>query len=137
MQRTPWGRSQAARQCFCDATQHTWPERSASSAHVIAVLALCCTWDLTGAPESHSRSCCDLCAAGVLREERIEVAGALGKAQVLNKDLNALEQELGAAHRAGTADAFCLYLYGLILTDRHGLPQQPVLTAACMAVVIA
>jgi len=45
---------------------------------------------------------------------------------VLNKDLNALEQELGAAHRAGTADAFCLYLYGLILTDRHDWPPQPV-----------
>lgn len=53
------------------------------------------------------------------REERVEVAGALGKAQVLNKDLNALEHELGAAHRAGTTDAFCLYLYGLILSDRR------------------
>ena len=48
---------------------------------------------------------------------------------MLNKDLNALEQELGAAHRAGTADAFCLYLYGLILTDRHDLLPQPVLSA--------
>ena len=47
------------------------------------------------------------------------MAGALGKAQVLNKDLSALEHELGAAHRAGSADAFCLYLYGLILSDRR------------------
>ena len=53
------------------------------------------------------------------REERVEVAGALGKAQVLNKELSALEQELGAAHRAGTADAFLLYLYGVILSDRR------------------
>ncbi len=61
----------------------------------------------------------------VCREERIEVAGALGKAQVLNSDLDALEHELEAAHRAGHADAFCLYLYGLILSDRQG-------AAACL-----
>ena len=54
------------------------------------------------------------------REERTEVAGELGKAQVLNTDLDALEHELEAAHRARRADAFCLYLYGLILSDRHG-----------------
>ena len=62
------------------------------------------------------------------------MAGALGKAQVLNKDLNALEQELGAAHRAGTADAFCLYLYGLILTDRRAFSAPRMLPAACSRV---
>ncbi len=98
--------------------------RKAQTVGVIAVRTLCCTPDHAGVPESCSEQCDEGCAAGLLREERVEVAGALGKAQVLNKDLNALEQELGAAHRAGTADAFCLYLYGLILADRHGLPRS-------------
>ena len=85
--------------------------REAQAVSVVPVRTLCCNLDHAGVSQSCSKWCHEGCAAGLLREERVEVAGALGKAQVLNKDLSALEHELGAAHRAGTADAFCLYLY--------------------------
>lgn len=65
-----------------------------------------------------ARGCPSCC-----REERVEASGALGKAQVMNKELDALETQLEAAQRAGSADAFCSYLYGLLLIDRYGCAQ--------------
>ena len=52
------------------------------------------------------------------REERIENSGPLGKEQVANKEIEAVEAELRAARQQGTADAFALYLYGLVLIDK-------------------
>lgn len=55
---------------------------------------------------------------GLCREELIELAGALGKADVCNRMLDTLERELEALYQAGQADAFILYVYGLVLADR-------------------
>lgn len=52
------------------------------------------------------------------REERIENDGPLGKQDVDNKDLEAVEAELAALRQQGSADPFCLYLYGLVLIDK-------------------
>ena len=52
------------------------------------------------------------------REERIENSGSLGKEHVINKDTEAIEAELRASKQQGTADAFALYLYGLVLIDK-------------------
>lgn len=38
----------------------------------------------------------------------------------MNQELDALESQLEALHSAGSADAFCSYLYGLLLIDRYG-----------------
>jgi hypothetical protein len=38
--------------------------------------------------------------------------------EVTNRELDALEASLQEAYHDGTADAFCLYLYGLVLADR-------------------
>ena len=48
----------------------------------------------------------------------VELAGALGKADVSNRMLDSLERELEALFEAGDADAFILYVYGLVLADR-------------------
>lgn len=53
-----------------------------------------------------------------LREERIENSGPLGKDHVANKEIEAVETELRAARQQGTADAFALYLYGLVMIDK-------------------
>lgn len=63
----------------------------------------------------------------------MEASGALGKAHVVNKELDVLESQLEALQQAGSADAFCSYLYGLILMDRYesttqkstGFPKAP------------
>lgn len=52
------------------------------------------------------------------REERVENGGPLGKEDVTNKDIEAVEAELSNARQQGTADAFALYLHGLVLIDR-------------------
>lgn len=52
------------------------------------------------------------------REERIEDSGPLGKEHVANKEIEAVEAELRLARQHGTADAFALYLYGLVLIDK-------------------
>ena len=52
------------------------------------------------------------------REERIENSGPLGKEHVANKEIEAVEAELRVARQQGTADAFALYLYGLVLIDK-------------------
>jgi hypothetical protein len=55
------------------------------------------------------------------REETVEVAGALGKADVCNRMLITLDRELEELFEAGEADAFILYVYGLVLADRYAL----------------
>jgi hypothetical protein len=42
----------------------------------------------------------------------------LGKAQPGDGELDTIEQELALLQQKGRADAFCLYLYGLVLIDR-------------------
>ena len=51
----------------------------------------------------------------------VELDGALGKANVSNRMLDSLERELEALFEAGEADAFILYVYGLVLADRCAL----------------
>ena len=51
----------------------------------------------------------------------MEAAGPLGRAELPNKELDALETQLEPLQRAGSADAFCSYLYGIILIDRYAL----------------
>lgn len=51
-------------------------------------------------------------------EEKIEVAGALGKVDVQNRVLDTLERDLEELHKCGQLDSFCLYVYGLVLADR-------------------
>ena len=55
----------------------------------------------------------------VCREERVENGGPLGKEDVTNKDIEAVEAELSNGRAQGTADAFALYLYGLVLIDKY------------------
>eukprot|EP00898_Chlorokybus_atmophyticus_P000194 jgi/Chlat1/1175/Chrsp113S01639 len=52
-------------------------------------------------------------------EEVIEVAGPTGRGEqnVVNRQLPALESELTHLHKTGQADAFCTFLYGLVLRD--------------------
>ena len=52
------------------------------------------------------------------REERIEQSGPLGRGQVQNTELEKLERELERAIQLGIKDAFLLYVYGLVLSDR-------------------
>ena len=54
------------------------------------------------------------------REERLEKSGPLGagRSDALNPDLEEVEAALQAACQAGAADAFCLYLYGVVLLDK-------------------
>jgi hypothetical protein len=51
-------------------------------------------------------------------EEKIEFAGALGKADVSNRMLDDIERDLEDLWAAGQLDSFCLYVYGLVLADR-------------------
>ena len=53
------------------------------------------------------------------REKRVENGGPLGKDDVTNKDIDAVEAELSGARQQGSADAFALYLYGLVLVDKY------------------
>jgi hypothetical protein len=53
-----------------------------------------------------------------VREERIEKAGVLGKADVKNAELDAIEASLREAAQQGSSDPFCDYLLGLVLADR-------------------
>ena len=53
------------------------------------------------------------------REERVENGGTLGKDDVTNKDIDAVVTELSSARQQGTADAFALYLCGLVLIDKY------------------
>jgi anaphase-promoting complex subunit 8 len=43
-------------------------------------------------------------------EEIVEVAGPLGKSDVVNQDLESLETELGGRYLQGQLDAFSTYL---------------------------
>jgi hypothetical protein len=52
----------------------------------------------------------------------VELEGALGKADVVNRMLDTLERDLEATYQAGDADAFMLYVYGLVLADRFAPP---------------
>ena len=52
------------------------------------------------------------------REEGIELEGALGKPNVTNRMLDSLERDLEELYKAGKAEAFILYVYGLVLADR-------------------
>ena len=65
------------------------------------------------------------------REEMVELDGALGKANVSNRMLDSLERELEALFEAGEADAFILYVYGLVLADRCAL--QRLLPSNCVS----
>eukprot|EP00892_Ulva_mutabilis_P012694 jgi/Ulvmu1/9798/UM056_0038.1 len=51
-------------------------------------------------------------------EEKIEMAGALGKVDVQNRMLDDLERDLEEMHKQNQLDAFCMYVYGLVLADR-------------------
>lgn len=42
----------------------------------------------------------------------------MGKSEVTNKELVSLERELSTIRKNGTIDAFCLYLYGLVLKEK-------------------
>lgn len=55
-------------------------------------------------------------------DEKVEVSGSLGKVDVQNRMLEALEGDLSELRESGAADAFCLYLYGLVLADRCAAP---------------
>ncbi len=52
------------------------------------------------------------------REERIEKAGPLGKAEAQNKELDGVEQQLRAAAKLGAADGLCMYLLGVVYAER-------------------
>lgn len=52
-------------------------------------------------------------------EEKIEFAGALGKADVSNRMLDDIERDLEELWAAAQLDSFCLYVYGLVLADRY------------------
>lgn len=52
-------------------------------------------------------------------EEKIEFAGALGKADVSNRMLDDIERDLEELWAAGQLDSFCMYVYGLVLADRY------------------
>ena len=53
------------------------------------------------------------------REERVEKSGPLGgRCDAVNADLEDVERQLQGVCQAGAADAFCLYLYGVILLDK-------------------
>ncbi|GAQ83915.1 Anaphase-promoting complex [Klebsormidium nitens] len=52
-------------------------------------------------------------------EEIVEVAGPLGKSDVINQDLESLEAELGGRYLQGQLDAFSTYLYGVVLHQRE------------------
>lgn len=54
-------------------------------------------------------------------EEKIEVAGALGKVDVQNRTLDTLERDLEDLYQRDQLDPFCLYVYGLVLADRYVL----------------
>ncbi len=45
----------------------------------------------------------------------------LGKADVKNAELDAIEASLREASQQGQGDPFCDYLLGLVLADRWGL----------------
>ncbi|CAA7396820.1 unnamed protein product [Spirodela intermedia] len=64
--------------------------------------------------------CYALYLAGEKRkeEEMIELEGPLGRSEVCNGELTHLERELSALRRSGAIDAFCLYLYGIVLRDK-------------------
>ncbi|KAL3158903.1 anaphase-promoting complex component apc8 [Trebouxia sp. C0010 RCD-2024] len=74
--------------------------------------------------------CYSLYLAGEKRkeEERVENGGPLGKEDVTNKDIEAVEAELSNARQQGSADAFALYLYGLVLIDK----EQKAEAQACL-----
>ncbi|CAI9112380.1 OLC1v1012826C1 [Oldenlandia corymbosa var. corymbosa] len=64
--------------------------------------------------------CYALYLAGEKRkaEEMVELEGPLGKGDAVNKELISLERELSLLRKNGTIDAFCLYLYGLVLKEK-------------------
>ncbi|XP_051193488.1 anaphase-promoting complex subunit 8 [Lolium perenne] len=64
--------------------------------------------------------CYALYMAGEKRkdEETIELEGSLGKSNVVNQELVALERELSTYRRTGAIDSFGLYLYGIVLRDK-------------------
>ncbi|KAL8140764.1 hypothetical protein V2J09_006785 [Rumex salicifolius] len=51
-------------------------------------------------------------------EEMIELEGALGKSDAVNRELVSLERELSALLKKGTLDPFGMYLYGLVLKGK-------------------
>lgn len=57
-------------------------------------------------------------------EEKIEFAGALGKADVSNRMLDDIERDLEELYAAAQLDSFCLYVYGLVLADRYVMACQ-------------
>ena len=70
------------------------------------------------------RNCLPACAPAC-REERVEKGGGCGEAAAaaaaiscVNPELEGLERELQAVVGAGQADAFLLYLLGMVLVDR-------------------
>lgn len=88
---------------------YTWQGRSEKS--MLAVLAV----DVVVSAMHLHYVLGDYCC----REERVENRGPLGKEDVTNKDTEAVEAELSNARQQGTADAFALYLHGLVLIDRY------------------
>lgn len=71
--------------------------------------------------------CYALYMAGEKRkeEEMIELEGHLGKSEIMNKELIALEKELSTLHRTNTIDSFGMYLYALVLRDK-GCEKQAI-----------
>ena len=59
----------------------------------------------------------------------IELEGPLGRGEVCNSELSHLERELSSIQRSGSADPFCLYVYGIVLRDKGCTTQ------ACAALV--
>jgi hypothetical protein len=58
------------------------------------------------------------------RQERIEKSGPLGKADVANKELDLVEQQLQASMKAGQQpDGLCMYLLGVICAERCVVAQ--------------
>ena len=50
-------------------------------------------------------------------EEVVELRDPLERCSITNKNLPQLLKELGKIYRSGTMDAFCLYIYGIVLKE--------------------
>jgi hypothetical protein len=60
-----------------------------------------------------------LAGLGDARQERIEKSGPLGKADVANKELDLVEQQLRGSMKASQPpDGLCMYLLGVICAER-------------------
>ena len=108
-------RRKGSRLASYDVTRCTWQAKSARSkdprlVSTCLAAAHCCNEQSATAALADRPSC-------TIREERIEKAGPLGKAQVLNRELQGVEAQLREGAANGEQDAFTSYLLGLVMSD--------------------